>query len=157
MGHTVLQVAFKSKLTVRCESRLDSRLDSYANRESRTSYRESSRGSSLAGQKTKDSPATDFSIILQRREAVTQQGMVIFAQATVCSKKDNSSCKANVSSRTSVSNFSSSSRVSKAWSKCKQTKYTCAQATACLFFNVNRFWDYPAHTDQLVTYTPSVT
>ena len=127
MGHTVLQVAFKSKLTVRCESRLDSRLDSYANRESRTSYRESSRGSSLAGQKTKDSPATDFSIILQRREAVTQQGMVIFAQATVCSKKDNSSCKANVSSRTSVSNFSSSSRVSKAWSKCKQTKYTCAQ------------------------------
>ena len=39
-------------------------------------------------QKTKDSPITDFSIILQRHTAVTQHSMVIFAQATVCSKQD---------------------------------------------------------------------
>ena len=54
----------------------------------RTSYRESSRGSSLAGQKTKGSPMTDFSIILQQHPAVTQRGMVIFVQATVCTKQD---------------------------------------------------------------------
>ena len=54
-------------------------LDSCANKESRTNYGESSRGSSLAGQKTKDSPITDFSIILQRPTAVTQHGKVIFA------------------------------------------------------------------------------
>ena len=80
-------VPFKSKLTVRCESRFSTWfaiLDSCANRESRTSYRESS----LAGQKTKDSPMTDFSLILQRHTAVTQRGMVTFAQATVCSKQD---------------------------------------------------------------------
>ena len=84
-------VPFKSKLTVCCESRFSTRfaiLDSCANRESRTSYRESSRESSLAGQKTKDSPMTDFSIILQRHTAVTQRGIVTFAQATVCSKQD---------------------------------------------------------------------
>ena len=31
---------------------------------------------------------TDFSIILQRHTTVTQRGMVMFAQATVCSKED---------------------------------------------------------------------
>ena len=40
------------------------------------------------GQKTKDSPLTDFSIILQRHTAVTQYSMVIFTQATSCSKQD---------------------------------------------------------------------
>ena len=40
------------------------------------------------GQKTKDSPITDFSIILQRHTAVTQHSMVIFTQATLCSKQD---------------------------------------------------------------------
>ena len=57
-------VPFKSKLTVRCESRFLTRfaiLDSCANRES-------SQGSSLAGQKTKDSPMIDFSISLQRHK-----------------------------------------------------------------------------------------
>ena len=63
-------------------------LDSCANQELRTSYPESSRGSCLAGQKTKDSPMTDFSIILQRHIAVTQHSMVIFEQAIVCSKQD---------------------------------------------------------------------
>ena len=57
-------------------------------RESRTSHQVSSRESSLTGQKTKDSPRTDFSIILQRHTAVTQCGMVTFAQVTVCLKKD---------------------------------------------------------------------
>ena len=76
----LLKVPF-SKLTVRCESRFSTRfaiLDSCANRESSstTSYRESSQGSSLAGQKTKDLPMTDSSIILQRHTAVTQHGMV---------------------------------------------------------------------------------
>ena len=50
-------VPFKSKLTVRCESRFSTRftiLESCVNRES-------SRKSSLTGQKTKDSPMTDFS------------------------------------------------------------------------------------------------
>ena len=60
---------FKSNLKVHCglNSRLDSRFSIPAlieNRESRTNYRESTRGSSLAGQKTVDSPMTDFSIIL---------------------------------------------------------------------------------------------
>ena len=36
----------------------------------------------------KDSPMTDFLIILQRHTAVTQHSMVIFVQATVCSKQD---------------------------------------------------------------------
>ena len=54
------------------------------NRELKTSYRQSSRGSSLAGQKTKDSPMPDFLIILHRDTAVTQHSMVILAQATVC-------------------------------------------------------------------------
>ena len=40
------------------------------------------------GQKTKDSPITDFSIILQTHTAVTQHSMVIFTQATLCSKQD---------------------------------------------------------------------
>ena len=68
-------VPFKSKLTVRCESRV-SILDSRFLRESRIETREhgeSSRRSSLAGQKTKDSPITDFLKILQRHTAVTQQ------------------------------------------------------------------------------------
>ena len=68
-------VPFKSKLTVRCESRF-SILDSRFLRESRIETREhgeSSRRSSLAGQKTKDSPITDFLKILQRHTAVTQQ------------------------------------------------------------------------------------
>ena len=55
---------------------LDSRFSIPArikNRDSRTSYGESSRRSSLAGQKTEDSPITDFLKILQRHTAVTQQ------------------------------------------------------------------------------------
>ena len=86
-----LTVAFKSKLTICCESWCSTRfaiLDSFANGELRTSYQESSRGPSLSGQKTKDAPTTDFSIILQIPTAITQHGMVIhvFEQATVCSK-----------------------------------------------------------------------
>ena len=52
----VTTVPFKSKLTVHCKSRfsIPARIK---NRESRTNYRESSWGSSLAGQKTKDSPS----------------------------------------------------------------------------------------------------
>ena len=65
-------VPFKSKLTVRCESRF-SIATRIKNRDSRTSYGESSRRSSLAGQKTEDSPITDFLKILQRHTAVTQQ------------------------------------------------------------------------------------
>ena len=65
-------VPFKSKLTVRCESRF-SIATRIKNRDSRTSYVESSRRSSLAGQKTEDSPITDFLKILQRHTAVTQQ------------------------------------------------------------------------------------
>ena len=68
-------VPFKSKLTVRCESRFSiiSIPARIKNRDSRTSYGESSRRSSLAGQKTEDSPITDFLKILQRHTAVTQQ------------------------------------------------------------------------------------
>ena len=62
-------------------------LDSCANRESRTSYGESRRASSLAGQKLKDSPMTDLSIIFQRHTVVTQLGMATFAQATDCMLK----------------------------------------------------------------------
>ena len=65
------------------------------NWESRTIYQESSRGSSLAGKKTKDLTMTDFSIILQRHTAVTQHSMVIFAQATVGSKQDQFTLKCN--------------------------------------------------------------
>ena len=82
LGDKYPTVPFKSKLTVHCESRFSTRLPipgRIENRESRTSYQESSRGSSLTGQKTKDSPITDFSIILQRPTAVTQHGKVIFA------------------------------------------------------------------------------
>ena len=109
-----------------------------------TSYRESSRGSSLAGQKTKDSPMTDFSIILQQHPAVTQRGMVInyLCKRLYARNKTNSSYKPNVSSTTSVSSFVSSTKVSNACSKCKQTVH--AQATARLFCNVKRFWAYPA-------------
>ena len=59
----VTTVPFKSKLTVHCKSRfsIPARIN---NRESRTNYGEWSRRSSLAEQKTKDSPITDFSIIL---------------------------------------------------------------------------------------------
>ena len=86
-----LEEPFKSKLIICCESWFLTGfviLDSCTNGESRTSYRKSSWGRSLTGQKTKDAPITDFSIILQRPTAVTQHGMVIhvFAQATVCSK-----------------------------------------------------------------------
>ena len=68
-------VPFKSKLTVHCKSRfsIPARIK---NRESRTNYGESSRGSSLAGQKTKDSPMADFSIILYGCKPVTQRSMV---------------------------------------------------------------------------------
>ena len=65
-------VPFKSKLKVHCESRF-SIATRIKNRDSRTSYGESSRRSSLAGQKTEDSPITDFLKILQRHTAVTQQ------------------------------------------------------------------------------------
>ena len=53
-------------------------------------YPESSRGSCLAGQKTKDSPMTDFSINVQKHTAVTQHSMVILiiVQAIVCLKQD---------------------------------------------------------------------
>ena len=79
-----LAVPFKSKLTICCESWFltwFTILDSCTNGESRASYRESSRGPSLSGQKTKDAPT-------QRPTAVTQHGMVIhvFTQATVFSK-----------------------------------------------------------------------
>ena len=63
----MITVPFKSKLTVHCESQFNSRFSIPAqieNREWRTNYRESSRGLSLARRKTKDSPMTDFSIIL---------------------------------------------------------------------------------------------
>ena len=87
----LLKVPFKSKLTVRCESRF-AILDSCANRES-------SRGSSLAGQKTKDLPMTDSSMILQRHTAVTQHGMVYSRKRLYARNTTNSSYKANVSSR----------------------------------------------------------
>ena len=114
-----LAVPFKSKLTTCCESWFltwFTILDSCTNGESRASYRESSRGPSLSGQKTKDAPT-------QRPTAVTQYGMVIhvFAQATVCSKLEHyylSECFSRT--RTSVSRFISSSKVSNACFKCKQ-------------------------------------
>ena len=72
---------FKSKLKVHCglNSRLASRFSIPAlieNRESRTNYRESTRGSSLAGQKTVDSPMTDFWIILYGCDT-TQYGYTV--------------------------------------------------------------------------------
>ena len=118
-------------------------LNSCTNGESRTSYRESIRGTSLSGQKTKDAPTTDFSIILQRPTAVTQHGMIIhvFTQATVCSKLEQFKLESECFSRTSVSRFFYSSKVSNAYSKCKQTvyMYTRVQATAFLSCNVKRF------------------
>ena len=62
-------VPFKSKLTVtiRCESLFSTRFSIPAqikNQELRTSYREL-RGSSLVRQKTKDSPMSNFSLILK--------------------------------------------------------------------------------------------
>ena len=81
------------------------------NQESRTSYRESSWGSSLEGQKTKYQPMTDFSIILQRHTAVTQHSMVKFTQAVKWMFHPG---------HQSVSSFISSSKVSNACSKCKQ-------------------------------------
>ena len=110
------------------DSRLFLILDSCANRESRTSYWESSQGLSLKRQKTKDSPTTDVSIIFWRHTAVTQHSMVY--SCTNClyvRNKTNSSFKVNVSSRTSVSSFISSSTVSNVCSKCKQTVYTRVQ------------------------------
>ena len=57
--------------------------------------------------------------------------------------KTNSSYKANVSLRTSVSGFISSNKVSNACSKCIQTVHTRVQAIACLFCNIKRFGAYP--------------
>ena len=64
-------VPYRSIVSWQSIASLDSGLDSrfsiparIENPESRANYRESSRGSSLAGQKTKESPMTDFSIIL---------------------------------------------------------------------------------------------
>ena len=80
-------------------------------------------------------------------------------KATVCSKEDQHFIrvvKRNVSSRTSVSSFISSSKISNACSICKHTVYTRVQATACLFCNVKQFWAYPAawfDKDQLQTCT----
>ena len=54
----------------------------------------------------------------------------------------------NVSSRTSVSSFISSSKVSNACSKCKQTVYTSEQTTAHIFCDAKRFWAYPAWLDK---------
>ena len=58
--HRSCTVPFKSTLTVRCESQFSILENSWANQESRTSYGELSQGSSLARQKTKDPPMTDF-------------------------------------------------------------------------------------------------
>ena len=66
---------------------------------------------------------------LKIHTAVTQHSMVY--SCTNClyvRNKTNSSFKVNVSSRTSVSSFISSSTVSNACSKCKQTLYTRVQA-----------------------------
>ena len=61
MGVIVDKVQFKSKLTVRCESQFSTRFSIPTRiKKSRTGFRESS----LARQKTEDSPMTDFSIIL---------------------------------------------------------------------------------------------
>ena len=126
-------VPFKSKLTVRCESRFSiiSIPARIKNRDSRTSYGESSRRSSLAGQKTKDSPITDFLKILQRQlQLYSQQHGYTYSdshKATVARNKTDSSYKGNVSSRTSVSCFISSSKVSNACSIIMQTNsvYSC--------------------------------
>ena len=128
-------VPFKSKLTVRCESRFSTRFpifDSCANLVE-----------DLVSQ-TKNKRLTDFSIILQRHTAVTQRRIVIFAQTTDARNKTNSSYKANVSSRTSVSSFISSNKVSSACSipKCIQTVHTRVQGRA--FCNAKRFWAYSA-------------
>ena len=68
---TCTYLQYRSIVSWQSIASLDSWLDSWfsipaqiENPESRTNYRESSRGSSLAGQKTKDSPMTDLSIIL---------------------------------------------------------------------------------------------
>ena len=74
----------KRKLTVHCESRFSTPfmiLDSCVNRES-------SRGSSLVRQKKKDSPMTDFSIILRSHNSCNTTRYGLLAQATLCSKQD---------------------------------------------------------------------
>ena len=119
-------VPFKSKLTICCESWFSTRfaiLDFCTNGEWRTSYRESSQGPSLSRQKTTDAPITDFSIILQRPTVVTQHGKVIFAIRESNSMLERRPTlifirvvKRNVSSRTSVSSFISSSKISNACS-----------------------------------------
>ena len=118
-------VPFKSKLTVHCESRFSTRfaIPGRIKNRIKSSYQESSRGSSLTGQKTKDSPITDFSIILQRPTVVTQHGKVIFAIRESNSMLERRPTlifirvvKRNVSSRTSVSSFISSSKISNACS-----------------------------------------
>ena len=57
---------------------LDSIRDSQFLCESRTSYQESRRESSLAGQKTKDSPMTDFLIIFQRDTCAAEHNAAWF-------------------------------------------------------------------------------
>ena len=76
--YNTVQKSLDSSLRVSI-SQLDSRFSIPAqieNLEVRTNYRDSSRGSGLAGQKTKDSPMTDFSII-NFCTAVTRGDMVI--------------------------------------------------------------------------------
>ena len=123
-------------------------LDSWLDLRSRMSYQETSHGSSLARQKTKDSPMTDFLIILHRHTTVTQHDIVYSRKRLYAQSKTSSSYKVNVSSRISVSSFISSSTASNICSKCKQTVYTCVWArremTACLFCNVKWFWAYLA-------------
>ena len=145
LGDKYPTVPFKSKWTIHCESQFSTQFAIPArieNRESRTSYQEWSRRSSLTGQKTKDSPITDFPIILQRPTAVTQHGMVIFTirkSDSMLERRPIWVIKQNVSSRTSVSSFISSSKISNACSICKHTVHTRVQAKACLFCNVKQF------------------
>ena len=115
-------VPFKSKLTVRCESRFLTRftiLNSYANRESRVENKLLRIESRIEFRRTENKSCnTTWHGYMYIRDSRKQQ----YAR-----NETNSYYKMNVSSRKSVSSFISSSKVSNAYSICKQTVFVYKQ------------------------------
>ena len=138
-------VPFKRKLTVHCESRFSTRFTIPARIENNLSRIESR----IESHRTENKRFTGHWFLDNFTKThscnTTWHGYIRdsrFAKATVCSKEDQyfiRVIKWNVSSRTSVSSFISSSKILNACSICKHTVYTHVQATACLICNVHTY------------------
>ena len=118
-------VPFKSKLTVRCEFWFSTQfaiLDSCTNWESRIGKKLSRIGWRIKSRGTENKRLTHdwFVHNFTKTYSCNNTAWLYLRKRLYAWKKTNSSCKENVSSRTSVSSFISSSTVSNACSKCKQ-------------------------------------